>query len=95
MFFLSFFFFVDDFEFYRNSYKSLMKIYIQIIVFKFYKCMRRVNVFFLTLDSHDNNFNDIINSLYNLRFLNKKIVFELSQFIRVCVFTLCFFNDIS
>ena len=72
-----------------------MKIYIQIIVFKFHKHMRRVNVFFLTLDFHDNNFNDIINSFYNLRFLNKEIGFELSQPIRIYVFTLYFFNDIS
>ena len=40
--------------------------------------MRRVNVFFLIFDFYDNNFNDIINSFYTFRFLNKKIVFELS-----------------
>ena len=72
-----------------------MKTYIQIIIFKFYERIRRVNVFFLIFNFHDNNFNDVINSFHNLRFLNKGIVFELSQFTRVYVFTLCFLNDIS
>ena len=50
--------------------------------------------FFLIFGSHDNNFNNVINSLYNFRFLNKKLIFELSQFTRMCVFTFYFFEDI-
>ena len=70
-----------------------MKIYIQIIIFKFYKRIRRVNVFFLIFNSHDNNFNNIINSFYNLRFFNKEIIFKLLEFIYVYIFTLCFFDN--
>ena len=64
------------------------------IIFKFYKRIRYINVFFLIFGSYDNNFNNVINSLHNFRFLNKKLIFELSQFTRMCVFTFYFFEDI-
>ena len=89
-----FFLFINEFNFYHNIYKSLMRIYIQIIIFKFYKRIRRINVFSLIFNFHDNNFNNVINSLHNFRFLNKKLIFELSQFTRICVFTLYFFKNI-
>lgn len=38
--------FIDDFGFYRNSYRTLMKIYVIVIVFIFKKRIRRTNVFF-------------------------------------------------
>lgn len=57
--------------------------------------MRRANVFSLTLRSHDNNLNEIIDALSNLRRFDREILLNLSQLIRVCAFTLCFLKDMS
>ena len=70
-----------------------MRVYIQIATFKFYERIRRANVFSLTLDSHGSNFNNIINSLHDLRSFDKRVILELSQPTRVCAFTLCFIDD--
>ena len=44
------FIFIDDFEFYRNSYCILMKMYVIVIAFTFKKRNRKINVFFLFLN---------------------------------------------
>lgn len=41
------FIFINDFEFYRNNYRILMKIYIIVTIFTFKKGIRKINVFFL------------------------------------------------
>ena len=57
--------------------------------------MRRANVFSLTLKSHDSNLNEIVDALSNLRRFDKEIWLDLSQFIRICAFTLCFLKNMS
>ena len=91
---LPFLLFIDGFGLYRNAYRSLMGVYIQIAAFKFHERMRRANVFSLTLGPHGSNFNDVVNSLHSsLRSFDKGIVLELPQPTRVCAFTLCFLGD--
>ena len=69
LFYLLFF---DDFEFYRNNYKSFINVYVILVVFNFNERMRRVNVFFLIFESHESNFNNVLNILLSLHELNKK-----------------------
>ncbi len=41
--------------------------------------MRHVNVFLITLESHESNLNDVLDILSSLSILNKKAIFELLQ----------------
>ena len=66
-------FFLDEFELYRNSYKSLMIVYFQLAFLFFHERMRRANVFSLTLRSHDSNLNEIIDALSDLRRFDKEV----------------------
>ena len=69
--------FLDDFEFYRNFYKSFMRVYLLLAFFDFKKRMRRVNVYFLILESHKNNFNNVLNVFSSLRNLDKNVILNL------------------
>ena len=69
--FVSLLIFIDDFEFYRNSYRTLMKIYVIVTALIFKKRIRRINVFFFTFEFHDNNFADVIDALKSLISLNE------------------------
>lgn len=53
-------------------YRTLIKIYIIITIFTFRKRVKRSNVLFFTLKFHKNNFNDVINILQILYYLNAK-----------------------
>lgn len=86
---------MNDFGLYRNSYRSLMGVYIQIAAFNFHERMRRASVFPLTLGPHGSNLNDIVNALQGLRHFNKGVVLELPQLTRICVFAICFLGDMS
>lgn len=92
---VSFLMFIDDFDLYRNSYRSLMSIYLIIEAFTFHERARRANVFSLTLESHESNFNEVVRVLTSLRSLDEDILLSLSQSTRVCAFTLCFLEDMS
>ncbi len=85
--------FINDFDLYCNFYRSLMRIYLIIEAFSFHKQARRANVFSLTLESHESNFNEIIKVLTSLRNLNESMLLSLSQSTHVCAFTLCFLRD--
>ena len=90
---LPFMLFIDGFGLYRNAYRSLMGVYMQIAAFSFHERMRRANVFPLTLGPHGSNFDDFINAMQGLRYFDKGVVLELPQPTRVCAFTLCFLGD--
>ena len=57
--------------------------------------MRRVNVFFIIFEFHESNFDNIIEVFQNFRHFDQNTILNLSQFIRVCAFLLCFLNDMS
>ena len=90
---LSYLFFFDNFELYRNFYKSFMRVYFLLAFFDFKKRMRRVNVYSLTLESYKNNLNNVLNAFSSLRNFNKNVILNLSQLIRVCIFSLCTIED--
>ena len=85
--------FLDGFGLYRNSYRSLMGVYLLLASFCFKERMRRVNVYPLTLGPHGSNLNDVLDALSSLRNLDKGVVLELPQPTRVCIFPLCTIGD--
>jgi hypothetical protein len=85
--------FIDGFGLYRNSYRSLMGIYLLIAAFGFEERNRRANVFPVTLGPHGSNFNEVINCLTGLRELDRGVSLPLPQPTRVCAFTLAFLGD--
>lgn len=92
---LSYLLFLDDFDLYWNFYRSLMSAYLILASFDFQEWMRHVNVFLITLESHESNLNDVLDILSSLSILNKKAIFELLQSIWVCIFSLCMIEDMS
>lgn len=94
--FLFLFMFINEFDFYRNMYRTLMKFYVNIISFNFRKRTRRINVLFLILNSHDNNFNDVVHALQKFYQLNADKIIQINEiFILICVFIMTFLNDMS
>ena len=94
--FVSLLIFIDDFELYRNSYRTLMRIYVIVAALTFKERARRVNVFSLTFESHDSNFVDVIDALKSLISLNedtKVLIHE--QKTLMCVFILTYIEDMS
>lgn len=69
---------MNNFELYRNSYKSLIKVYIMLISLNFNERIRRINVYSLTLESYNNNINDVLDILLSLRNLDKDVILNLS-----------------
>lgn len=60
---LSFTCFIDDFELYRNMYRTLIEIYLTSTSLNFQDRQRIKNVYLITLDSHDSILNDVMRSL--------------------------------
>ena len=87
------YFFFNNFDFYRNLYKSLIKIYLIFVFFFFSERMRRINVFSIIFESYNNNLNDVLNTLSSLRNIDKGIIFDLSQSTRVYIFLLCIIEN--
>ena len=55
--------FIDNFEFYRNMYRSLCDIYLTFIILNLQKRQRIRNVYFITFEFHESKFNDVIRVL--------------------------------
>ena len=56
----SYFLFIDDFGIYRNMYRVLKAFYFILFYFSYEKRRKIVNVFILTLNSHDVNLKTIM-----------------------------------
>ena len=85
--------FADGFGLYRNTYRTLMGLYLLFAGLTFHERNRRANVFPITLGPHGSNFNEIIDTLHGLRHFDKGCVLDLPQPTRVCAFTLAFLGD--
>ena len=85
--------FLDGFGLYRNSFRTLMGVYLILASFSFSERMRRVNVFPLTLGPHRSNLNDVLSALLSLRDIDKGILLDLPQPTRVCIFPLYTIGD--
>ena len=57
--------FIDDFELYRNMYRTLMSFYVNIASFSARKRVKRFNVLSLTFESHESNFSNVVIVLQN------------------------------
>ena len=77
MFFLLYLFFLNNFDLYRNLYKSFIKIYFILAFFFFNERMRRINVFSIIFESYNNNLNDVLKTLSFLRDIDKGVIFDL------------------
>ncbi len=72
--------FVDDFELYRNLYRSLMSVYVVSVKLLAIERQKSSNCYTITLDSHDCDFNDIMNCLcINLKNIDHDCVFEIRE----------------
>ena len=93
--FFSYFLFIDDFDVHRNMYRALKTFYF-ISTYLFYKKRRKiVNIFTLTLNPHEINFDEMI-KFFNkhLRQLNYEINLIINaEFYMICAFIIVFLND--
>ena len=93
---ISFLTFINDFDFYRNMYRTLMNMYLIIVAFSFRERARKANVFSFTLKFHDSNFSDVVDSLLIILKLNVDVILLVeNKSTYVCVFTLAYVKDMS
>ena len=85
--------FLDGFGLYRNSYRSLMGVYMMLAPFNFNERTRRVNVFPITLGPHGSNLNDVLDTLISLQHADKGVILDLPEPTRVCIFPICITGD--
>jgi hypothetical protein len=86
--------FIDGFGVYRNSYRTLMGIYVIPAGLSAKERSRRANVFPIALGPHGSNFDEVIEALASLRPLDKGINTTLNgEDIFLAVFCLCFIGD--
>ena len=94
--FVSFFIFIHNFKFYRNNYRTLMKIYVIVAVLTFKKNLVELMCFYFIFGFHDNNFADVITALKSLIFLNENTKCLINeQKIFMCVFILTYIENMS
>ncbi|KAH8744115.1 hypothetical protein F5882DRAFT_313248, partial [Hyaloscypha sp. PMI_1271] len=87
--------FINGFGVYRNSYRTLIGIYIILARLSTKERSRRANIFLITLRPHGLNFDEVIKALALLRPLDKGINTTInSEDIFLAIFYLCFIRDI-
>jgi hypothetical protein len=87
--------FIDGFGLYRNSYRSLMGIYLIPAALSFQERARRANVFPLALGPHGSNFADVISAMKaRLAALDRGLETQINgEPILLCVSTLAYLGD--
>ncbi len=71
-----------------------MKLYLIIIFFIFRECARRINVLSLTLESHDSNFSNVVDTLSFMTELNAELItFIDDKELFLCVFILVYIKN--
>lgn len=81
-------------ELYKNTYRTLMGVYLIIAAFTFRERIRRSNELPLTLGPHGSNFGDVVNALQALYHLDAGQVLSTNgQDTLVSVYTLAFIGD--
>ena len=89
---------IDEFDLYRNMYRTIMNMYLNFAAFFYRKKIRRINVLSLTLKFHDNNFSNVVAVLqfFMFRFEQNEIVtLNDDQSVFICAFTLIYVSDMS
>jgi len=91
----SYFFFIDDFEIYRNNYCSLKTFYF-ILVALIYKKQRKIaNIFTFTLKSYEVKIENIVEFIFKfIRNLNREIDLTINKkIIFVCAFEIILLDN--
>ncbi len=70
--------FINRFSLYRNSYRSLMGMYLIFAAFAYRERTRRANVLPLTLGPHGSNFSDVIEAMQSLAVLEKGLMVQIN-----------------
>lgn len=94
---LLFILFIDEFSLYQNIYQSLMKIYLLIAELSAWKWFWKINIFFLTLRSHDSQFSNVVAVLWSaLTQLNREIKLTINEKKKlICAFMMTFIENMS
>ncbi|KAL2275069.1 hypothetical protein FJTKL_02526 [Diaporthe vaccinii] len=69
--------FNDGFAIYRELYKSVMVVYLQLVAMPKSEHTRQMNVFALTLRPHGSNFHDVIQAVEPLRTLVRDLTLKI------------------
>ncbi|KAF7532596.1 hypothetical protein G7054_g7828 [Neopestalotiopsis clavispora] len=86
--------FIDGFGVYRNSYRTLMGIYITPAGLSSTERNRPGNIFPLALGPHASEFSDVLKALKTLKYLDGGQVMDVNdKSVIVCAFPLCFTGD--
>lgn len=86
--------FIDGFGLYRNMYRTLMGVYVNMASFSFRERARQLNVLPLTLGPHGSNFSDVVAALQSLYYLDASQILKVSnQDTFVCAFTMVYLGD--
>ena len=93
----SMFAFIDEFDFYRNMYRFIMKWYLISTTLNVKNRNRRSNVHVLILESHEFNFDDVVVVVEsNLKILNREMYMMINeQKTFVCAFIHDFIENMS
>lgn len=90
---IPYFMFIDAFGLYRNSYRSLVGVYLILGVLQHHERNRRANVFPVTLSPHGSNLNSALIRIDSIRELDRGLVLYLPEPTLVCAFPLAFLGD--
>jgi hypothetical protein len=86
--------FIDGFGLYRNSYRSLMGMYLIMASLSFQDRTRRANVLPLTLGPHGSNFSDVVDALQLMAELDGGVEMMINgERVQVMVFTHYYIGD--
>lgn len=86
--------FIDGFGLYRNSYGSLVGVYIIVAALTGEERQRQANIFPLALGPHGSNFNHTISALQSLGKLDRGLRTTINgKAVIFCVPTLCYLGD--
>ena len=86
--------FIDGFGIYRNSYRTLMGVYVVPAGLSENDRTREANFFPIALGPHGSDFGDVVKALQSMRYLDEGTeAFIHGKQHRLCVFTMCYTGD--
>ncbi|KAI1747760.1 hypothetical protein F4782DRAFT_535125 [Xylaria castorea] len=86
--------FIDSFNIFSNSYRTLMGFYFTPAAMTETERARPGSISPLVLGPHASEFSDIVDALRTMAYLNRSIVQESNgQRVRTCVFSMCYIGD--
>ena len=88
---MSFLMFLDEFELFKNVYRSMMNVYIISTILNYRKRNRRANCLILTLKFHEIKLADVVEILIEIfAKFDKNLLMNIQKKKKLCAFTLKF-----